>query len=1017
MEHNEVQEILNAKDIWLKKGNIAGAAVCNFLIMEDEGLDIIYDAENELVKEYRELLKRRLDTDSDSLMLMVNTEIERCIKDEQDELNSYLCDEIYEHFSNYGKEYPIQAVGLHIDIIRTLFYLGYEEMGGRYMRVISDTQKEVFGDESFLFCRSWSYIMDEALLLLIPDAAIIQFDEYMNLFSKTLKEEDILYKLCLDIASAKVKQEQKPHYLMKAVDLCQTWCKDLPLEMQKVKQTLIRLMSAFYYRNIGDIDMAIRKFQDELALAENIQLKLHLLCQLATMLLVKRDLSSFKSLLEEGKRLTANVQQPDEDVAEFCNIYGLYCVLTGKYGEALLQYDKAINMGVQLNGEEADDTIKYKCNRIMARYSMGEKDEAYREMQNLLNIVLKYLDYYPQSAPYILNNMTMMSFTGTVSSETVKQMKNVLRINLNKYDLPSVIMLKSNLYYLMMVSDDIYIGDDLEDMRKELDAFFGKYPYAEGYFQYLSGECYRHLKEDDILLGSKALDRIEEYFDNTYFAINSVNYFHCYYIKLWISFYKKDYTAAGKRLKSMWETVIVSLLGHLCHIGEDKGVGVFDIIYSYASLFVSSVQQYPELGITVKELYEFVLNVKYYENLFYCRKHEFCSLAEQKKWLSVKDIMINKKELVIECFDYCRYDMKDIRAFFGASTSDLSEPCRIYFSVQISDGFYAKHAIEMIGDAPFMELRERIGDIYESEEVTEIERIIWNRLQKLLDKKDKIYFCHDSNGILLPLAAIRLDENQYLGDFYQVIYCNTAKDIKDDVEIKSISDSAFFGMSWFDGDKDDKANQEIHNFIPDLPYVELEIRALEALTEGCACLDVNTSKEWFDGKGREIMHFATHASKGNDDETVSLIIGKDDTDSYQYLKDEDIGKLNWNGVKLAVFSCCETNEEVWGEFGKRGLILAAQKAGALFSITTWAEINDGAGLLFMLCFYRNLLRYGKICAAFYETQKTMRNITVKEILADDYLNIGMEYYLNGLEEGFRPFERRGDWALYLLQMN
>ncbi len=57
MDEKERQSIIEAKDKWLMAGNISGAAVCCFLLIKDRGLDIVYNAENELVREYRELLR------------------------------------------------------------------------------------------------------------------------------------------------------------------------------------------------------------------------------------------------------------------------------------------------------------------------------------------------------------------------------------------------------------------------------------------------------------------------------------------------------------------------------------------------------------------------------------------------------------------------------------------------------------------------------------------------------------------------------------------------------------------------------------------------------------------------------------------------------------------------------------------------------------------------------------------------------------------------------------------------
>ena len=59
-----------------------------------------------------------------------------------------------------------------------------------------------------------------------------------------------------------------------------------------------------------------------------------------------------------------------------------------------------------------------------------------------------------------------------------------------------------------------------------------------------------------------------------------------------------------------------------------------------------------------------------------------------------------------------------------------------------------------------------------------------------------------------------------------------------------------------------------------------------------------------------------------------------------------------------------------------------------------------------------------LCKAFFQAQKIMRTITKREILSDcDYVNIGMEYYLQDFQNNETPFAENGEWAVFLLQMN
>lgn len=81
----------------------------------------------------------------------------------------------------------------------------------------------------------------------------------------------------------------------------------------------------------------------------------------------------------------------------------------------------------------------------------------------------------------------------------------------------------------------------------------------------------------------------------------------------------------------------------------------------------------------------------------------------------------------------------------------------------------------------------------------------------------------------MPLAALRINKKQYWGELYQIIYCNTAFDVKDDIEIRDISNSIYFGMSYFKNVKK-KEDNKIQKQLVDLPYVELEVEKLGILT-------------------------------------------------------------------------------------------------------------------------------------------------------------------------------------------
>ncbi len=124
-------DILEAKKSWMDSGFLGGAITITFFQMQEQRLDIVFDQDNECVMEYVSLLKRRLGTNDRRIILMVNTEIERaCFRfndmkcfDGEEWAYFYLIDEINAHFHQATEQYPLTAVGLHIDIIKSLCLL------------------------------------------------------------------------------------------------------------------------------------------------------------------------------------------------------------------------------------------------------------------------------------------------------------------------------------------------------------------------------------------------------------------------------------------------------------------------------------------------------------------------------------------------------------------------------------------------------------------------------------------------------------------------------------------------------------------------------------------------------------------------------------------------------------------------------------------------------------------------------------------------------------------------------
>jgi len=1007
-------ELLKVKEKWLEVGFIGGAIICDFFLMKDAGLDIVFDSSDKLVKEYYGLLQRRLEAKSYNLVLMVNTELEKCILN-QEEIYNYLCDEIYEHFKNNGKVYPVQAVGLHIDVITALIYLDERETVYNYLYVIKETYKEILGEKSYLFCRNWGYILNEVFLKFFPKIAIKEFEDNVELFSQILREDIILYLLCINIGRkrAEVKREANP--IKESIDLCKIWIKGIPEGKQKEIKELIDYWYAFYCEYIGDYNIALEIFGKKRNIYDNIHIKLFILVQIAMILYIKSDREELKKFFESYAAFFETLSEPEESVAELYNLKGLYYMQTGNYYEAEEQIEKAIDISKKLEGEETDNTIKYKSNKLLIKFKMGEFSEANIQLKKLFKIISENPQQYPVSMPNICNNLLYMSFKEGIGS-AILRMNTILDKGIG-YNIISNIVFKCNLYFAIIVSGDNYVENDINSLRVQLQKYFDEYPNSEGYIVYLRAEACRLFQEKNVIEGYEVLEKSIECLEQKGFGIEIGEDIYYFIAKLKVLIYKKEYFIAKKYLLSLWEYNLVPLFESLVYRGKEDANYIFILLNTYISIFISASKYYEFLKITDKELYEVVLNFKYFEDLFYTDKNKFCIKLKRKKWISISNIKMSKERFILECFNYSKYNMEDIELLFAGTDNDrASSMYQICFGLQFSVFYRNKYRIDVISDVPFMELEENIYSIYETEGISQIERITWNKLKKFVYNKDKIYVCNHTLTFCLPLASMRINEEIYWGECYEIIYCNNAIDVKDDIEIEDISNSLYWGVSFFDenGEKGDKVQKAFF----DLPYVELEVDKLGRLTGGEAYSDKKAITDWFESQQKEIIHFATHAEEDKQDGEKALIIEAQKDGKYILLKSGDIANLNWEKVKLVVFSACETDIEAWKSSGYNSLAQAARQAGASFCISTVLEVYDGANSFFMICLYKNFIKYKRIIRAFFETQKSMRVITKREILADpDYLDIYMDYYLQHFGEDDKPFAQVDMWAMYVLHMN
>lgn len=1015
MEYNKLK---NQKDIWIKEGFIGGAAFCDFLMMKELGVDIVYNFEDELVKEYIYLLKNRLETEQFSLLLLVTTELEQCYIDNDSEIFECFSDEIYEHYKNSGMIYPLQAIGFIINTLQALYFLGEYTQLSHNLFILKRTYIEIWGEDSYLFCKNWCHILFEVMVYFLPDIAIKEFKQYQDIFSKLLKDEVVLYHLCLKIGDMEAKQFIDLGYKKNSIELCKSWYTNSNKKNQVDILPIIKIASAFYNRNIGQYEDAISDLYSVVNIINNKQLKLYVYIQIGTILYCKNDLDSLENLLFDIKKEMGLLRVQNEDVAEFHNLFGLYYFKAGEYEKAIEEIEKSISIESAISENITDNILKFKNNILTIRMAKGEYINS--ELNELLNIALKNPNIYTNSLPLLLNLSSYLESIdiGFGSGKIYRQIKTILDNNKEILDMPSIIVLKCNKYYLNLLNSDS--TDSIEELRNELYTFFKHNPRTDGYFQFLEGEFLWWSKKDKKEC-SNVLRQIIEYFSYINPRNTSLEYFFKLCVNVRLALWEKKYSLAKKRLNDFWKSIIMPLFKTLNNCKDSIYDNILKLLRSYASFYISAARQYPELLITSKELYEFVLNFKF----LYFKYLSNSQIADIKtnvdRWWTTEDIMLENHNLLIECFEYRNYQLRDDNKILGENILNIDDSInQICFSIRCKKlGMANFFEVNILIDDMVTKIRNRIADAIQSEHVSEFEEHAWVDITKDNYIPNTIYICSDFYQIHTPAAILRVSDNLFWGDISNIIYCNTGLDICNDEKIIDFTKSIFYGNSQFENNSFNKS-KKINRSINDLYFAELEVSVLGKLTGGLVKLNQQSPRDKNIWKGMDIIHFATHSENisENSYQKKIMLFAKNEKGVYTNLSTEDISTFDWNNVKLVVFSACETDEAIWKNARKRSFQLSAKEAGAHFSISTFTQTEDGDNAFFMVCLYKNLIKFGSICDAYFQTQKMMKTLTKKQILSDpDYINTGMQEYLKNYGENDTPFSENYVWALYLLQMN
>lgn len=1014
---NDEMKINEYKNIYKENESIGGQIICDYLLIKKRKLDIGFSNED-IIKEYTELLKQRLKNTDLYLLMMVNTEIEKCTIDSKEEIYKYLDDEIYSHWENCGKYYPKEAIGLHIDLLTALMNMNEKEMVISYLHRLEDTYMLSFEEDSYYFSIAWCHIISEVFMEIMPDVAVDLYGKYKNVFEKHLKNEDVLYVLILKIAAYRCNKQQNEKYLKDAVEYCKRLLAGVSDDIKADKFNMVLEMSGLYHRNIGDYDTSISEYKEVLYNTNYINNKMYIICQILSVLYMKKDYSEMEKFLKESKKIVSDTAIEIELILEYYNTYGMCCFSLNRLDEAFENIEYAKKVADEIYGENSDLSIKCQLNILYIQYSMGDYDSVYADMHELMEIIIKKPSEYKATLPMLLNNINAMFPRIKNDTQVSIVLRNALENVKFKYDIASNIIIYANIYKLSCLTNNTNTVE-FDQLEKKLTQYYTANPYSEGYVLYLYGKLVENSNNysTDIAEQIKILDGIEKYYCKSNCSVIKMDYYHYYLVKLEKMLLAEKWSDAKKYLDKMWENIIFPILEYVADKKQENIKGNIMLLRRYVSLYISAVQHFKQLKITDREIYEYVMNYKYYEDLIYYNKYNTKTEVKNRTYKRIQNVNINKNWLVLDSIDYNYIDLRNItdtisKCFTLGVYDDIH---RLYFAIDYSKGMFSCIKASIIGDVEYSYMDMLLDQYNKSDSISELEKKTSRILADYIYRKDKIFVCRDMIAEALPLSVLRLEDNIYWGEKYHIVYCNIIQNVKEDMEVEDISDSIFMGMSLFDGED---VMGGIKDTLCDIPYVENEISELSEITGGRAYIGADMYDKLSQRRNESIIHIATHTVSDENTNNRKLVVGRNSTGEYKYFTYKQISECDWRKTKLVVLSSCETNEYDIGDYRINSLSQAARIAGASYIIATTLEVEDGVNLFFMMSFYKNLKKYKKIEYAFYKTQEDMRTLTKKKILDDkEYKAAGMEWYLQNYDDYSIPFELERDWGNYILSVS
>ena len=1005
-----IEKIKEYKNKYIENKYIGGEIICDFFLIKKDDLDVI-DCKNEVIKEYIYLISQRLQSRDVSLIMLINTEIEKCLIDKQEEIYEYLIDEIYKHLNDYNAEYPQQAVGLHIDILLALADMGENDLFFKYIYELEDTYKQIYGEDSYVFCRNWCHILYEVFLPLLPNDVEKQYDKYKSVFEKNIDKETILYILIMTIANEKSRKTENIEYFNYALNYCNRLKNKIPESSQKEINKFLTGVQGVHDRSEGNLDTSTSNLKFALTNTDDVLYKLFLICQIASIMYKKYDFKEMYNILNDNKNIIEDNLIDDIIIAEYYNMWGLYYTKTGYPHEAVQNFESAIKKAEEILGTESDLSFKYKLNCIICDYQNGHYEGLSDKVNDILEKVIIKPERYKETLPLLFNNIVALFSNNRDNTDKIIILQNAIKNKNVINDKLLYIFILTNLYAILCSNNNME-GKEFSKIEEEVCEYYRNYSNSDGYLSYLYARLSKSWYKGDLKGQLACLNEIKIYFEKYTPNIVCKDYYDYYITQLKINLFCKSWKKVEKKLESMWEDIFYPIFRYIATIDGYDFEAYVNILRLYMSVYISIVRQCSYIDISEKQLYEMILNYKYYEDLMYKNRTRFIKEIQKNKYFKLNDINIKEEWLILDEFDYFEIDIKNV-LFCIKNTEQRN--AKIFFAITHNKNIFLLNNVKVMGDILYSDLFNMCSEFYDFNGESRLELKTQSQLKEYVKGKNTIYICGDLFANQILLTMMKINGKMFWGEKYQIIYCNVIQDVREDIEIRDISNGIYFGMSNFGTGN---VKNEINNSLNELPYVLEEAEAFNDITGGKIYVNSDIPENLLTRRTESIIHISTHTIDDNREGNTRLIIGKDDMGGYVYAEYNDISNCKWDGVKLVILSACETNIYDARNLNRNSLSHAVRNTGALYTISTVYPVEDGTGLFFMITFYKSLKQYKKIGLSFFMTQRIMRTLTKKEILLDEtYIKAGMKEYLYDFDDDMIPFENEWDWGTYVLNLN